>query len=554
MARPRLAVRNTSVPSSRTNGWASTWWSRSAIANTALLPATCSERITNSSPPKRAIVSSGRTIERSRSAKLTRSWSPAPWPRLSLTTLNRSRSRKRTATSSLSCRARHERVLEPVEHQGAVGQAGQLVVDGLVGQAALGFVALERDLEQLPGRADRVPLVGVGLARFGVVHRDRAELPAAVGHVEHRQRPGGPQPGRLEGGAHRRHQRIGAGVGHDDRRTGAERLAVDVGTVGHADAEVLEHAAGRWRPPRGTSRSPSTRNTPTTPSLTRSVTIAEMAMQRLVERCAAGDQLEHPGLGPQQRARPARLGDVGARHHDAVDVGVVQQVHRGDRDDLPLAVGVAEPELRGVLLARMDRDVLEQRAEAVDVVGMAHVEDVPVVPERDRVTEHRLGLAAREQDAALGVDDADRVGDVLDERAEAVLARDELGLGRLPLGDVGERGEHAGRRAGRSVQQRGPQAEVEGPAVAVGHRDVPERERPVRRRHEIGRPRRVGGRERGRAPEDLLERPPEHQLRLRVPELDEPVEVGDADGERCVRHDRVELRVGRPAARPRPRG
>ena len=187
MARPRLAVRNTSVPSSSTNGWASAWSRRSAIANTALLPATCSERITNSSPPKRAMVSSGRTIERSRSAKRTSSWSPAPWPRLSLTTLNRSRSRKRTATSSLSCRARHQRVLEPVEHEGAVGQAGEVVVDGLVGEPALGLVALERDLEQLPGGGDRGPLVGVGLARFGVVHRDGAELPAAIGHVEHRR-------------------------------------------------------------------------------------------------------------------------------------------------------------------------------------------------------------------------------------------------------------------------------------------------------------------------------------------------------------------------------
>ena len=139
----------------------------------------------------------------------------------------------------------HQRVLEPVEHQGAVGQSGQVVVHGLVGQAALGFVALERDLEQLARRADRVLLVRVGLARLGVVHRDRAELPAAVGHVEHRQRPGGPEPGRLEGGAHRRHQGIGAGVGHDDRRTRAQRLAVDVGTVGHADAEVLQHPGGQ---------------------------------------------------------------------------------------------------------------------------------------------------------------------------------------------------------------------------------------------------------------------------------------------------------------------
>ena len=47
-------------------------------------------------------------------------------------------------------------------------------------------------------------------------------------------------------------------------------------------------------------------------------------------------------------------------------------------------------------------------------------------------------------------------------------------------------------------------------------------------------------------PRTSLERPPEHQLRLRVPELDEAFEVGDADGERGVGDDGVELGVGGP--------
>ena len=56
-----------------------------------------STRMANSSPPKRATVSLGRTAERSRAATSTSSSSPALCPSVSLTSLNPSRSRKYTA-------------------------------------------------------------------------------------------------------------------------------------------------------------------------------------------------------------------------------------------------------------------------------------------------------------------------------------------------------------------------------------------------------------------------------------------------------------------------
>ena len=54
----------------------------------------------NSSPPKRATVSPGRSTSVSRAASRHRSSSPAPWPSESLTSLKRSRSMNRTATEA----------------------------------------------------------------------------------------------------------------------------------------------------------------------------------------------------------------------------------------------------------------------------------------------------------------------------------------------------------------------------------------------------------------------------------------------------------------------
>ena len=75
----------------------------------------------NSSPPRRATVSSGRTASRSRCATICRSRSPVWWPRVSLTSLNRSRSRT-NKRDGLRVLAVEERGLELFDEELAVGQ------------------------------------------------------------------------------------------------------------------------------------------------------------------------------------------------------------------------------------------------------------------------------------------------------------------------------------------------------------------------------------------------------------------------------------------------
>jgi hypothetical protein len=96
-AMPTLMVTNTSASPSA-NGAVATCATRSAIASACASSAMPSQRMVNSSPPKRATVSPGRMTSWSRLPSATSSRSPALWPRESLMNLNRSRSRNSTAT------------------------------------------------------------------------------------------------------------------------------------------------------------------------------------------------------------------------------------------------------------------------------------------------------------------------------------------------------------------------------------------------------------------------------------------------------------------------
>ena len=94
---PRLAEDMVS-PCERWKGRLKVRSTRSATATASCSSTMSSQRIANSSPPKRATISCRRSECRSRSATATISLSPAGWPRLSLMTLKRSRSRNSTAT------------------------------------------------------------------------------------------------------------------------------------------------------------------------------------------------------------------------------------------------------------------------------------------------------------------------------------------------------------------------------------------------------------------------------------------------------------------------
>ena len=95
---------------------------------------------------------------RSRSATATSSSSPAAWPAPSLTALKSSRSTNSTATGVASPVGAGQGVLEPVGEQGAVGQAGQGVVEGVVLELRLELL-LRGDVA---GRDDDRPDVGIG--------------------------------------------------------------------------------------------------------------------------------------------------------------------------------------------------------------------------------------------------------------------------------------------------------------------------------------------------------------------------------------------------------
>ena len=96
----------------------------------------------NSSPPSRAAVSPRARNEAAAASSSTSSWSPVAWPKLSLTFLKSSRSMNSTVTGRAAAPRAHERVLQPLREQHAVGEVGERVVERLVGEALLEHLAL----------------------------------------------------------------------------------------------------------------------------------------------------------------------------------------------------------------------------------------------------------------------------------------------------------------------------------------------------------------------------------------------------------------------------
>ena len=109
------------------------------------------------------------------------SWSPASWPRLSLTCLKPSRSTSSTASASRDARGPRERLVEPVAEQRAVRRGPvSAVVERLPGQLllephALGHVArVEHDAADVPVAA-----------QVGDVGLEVTPLAEPVAHAEH---------------------------------------------------------------------------------------------------------------------------------------------------------------------------------------------------------------------------------------------------------------------------------------------------------------------------------------------------------------------------------
>ena len=122
------------------NGMANASRTRSAISTAASGSVISSQQITNSSPPSRATVSSGRTVARRRVATSRSRASPPAWPMESLTALKWSTSRKSTATPDSRRSARSSAWASRSRRRARFGQAGEAVVEGLVEQRLLGRV------------------------------------------------------------------------------------------------------------------------------------------------------------------------------------------------------------------------------------------------------------------------------------------------------------------------------------------------------------------------------------------------------------------------------
>ena len=174
---PMLQVTVKLSPSS-TNGRAIASITRRAVASAPAASAWWPS-ITNSSPPRRATVSTWRRHDLMRSATSISTRSPNWWPRLSLMCLKRSRSRNSSANDVPSRCAIDERELDAIGQQPPVGQPGQRVgvrelLDALVRGEPVGDVAKRVDA---PDRLAAAQL----RQRHALEHAPRAQLEHVAG-------------------------------------------------------------------------------------------------------------------------------------------------------------------------------------------------------------------------------------------------------------------------------------------------------------------------------------------------------------------------------------
>ena len=144
------------------------------------------------------------------SATSRSTWSPASWPRLSLTILKPSRSRYTTATPRPVRAVRSSGVLEAIVEQRTVGQPGDRIVKCAVAELLLGPLAIG-DVTQVDhhaadgrivreiGGADAEPPVrpiGVGCSHLGVVDHDRSSATSGPTRSARPSRSLGPEQAR----------------------------------------------------------------------------------------------------------------------------------------------------------------------------------------------------------------------------------------------------------------------------------------------------------------------------------------------------------------------
>ena len=251
-----------------------------------------------------------------------------------MTSLKWSRSRNRIAASEPLAPEARQRVLEPVDEQHPVGEAGQRVVHGPFADRVLDGLALERVGEHVSQRLEEVDVAGGEASRAHRLDHEHSERPArpaldlhrepgagppasevrlleaalGVPVLDHHRRPAQQRVSRLRSLAGGVPERSDLGVGPAD--PAAEKQAVlvgaelphrrDLGTE-HASGAVhrLVHQVDRARSLQGVLAEQRHRRL-----------LRRAPLELVLDRLAIGDVVEH--------AVPAELAVLGVREHRVV--------------------------------------------------------------------------------------------------------------------------------------------------------------------------------------------------------------------------------------------
>ena len=268
----------------------------------------------------------------------TSSSSPAAWPSASLTSLKRSRSRNRTATYVWVRDGALQREVQGLEEQRPVGQAGERVVRGVVGQRS------SRCLRSVtsnitPSSQQRVAVLVVG--GLALLHDPpHAAVAVADRVLDHERAPGAQRVVELPVAAL-------AVAGQDEV---VEEHLVAEELLGGVPGQLVHGVAHE---------------------------LVDVRRRRLAAVDRARDVLHQgaqPGLARSQLALgPHALADVAEADHDAPDRRVVEQVARLDLDRDPLARGVAQPHLEGPGMRPAVQELAESPRRDRAVVGVDEV-------------------------------------------------------------------------------------------------------------------------------------------------------------------------------------
>ena len=277
-------------------------------------------------------------------------------------------------------------------------------------EVALGAVSLDSDRREVTGDVDDFALARRRQPRYDIENGDRAYR-SFVARVDHGHRPSGVV-------AHGQEE-VGVGSARVDaevpafNRFGAanDRLVVrfDDGPASGRH-QLIGHRRCRAR------GHPRARGIQQEDAAVATRVVVDHHRDRLegsFERCATRDEFEDLGLVGQHGLGLGELGDVAGGDHDRLHQRVVEPVHRGVLDQLPMTGGVARSQYLGVGLARVVDQLGEHTGGPGEIIGVNQIEAGAPGPPVELIAEHVGELAGRLAHKSVFVDERDGVGGAL---------------------------------------------------------------------------------------------------------------------------------------------